>query len=363
MQNNRKMRKRFDIVNFMPYILGIIALAVIAAIVAAVFSSKDRKVNNSALIKLPGGANENFVAFNGGIAYIDASSGNLYFVDDRGETMWGFSGASEGMKMYPGKTRLGVSLGKKLQVLNSAGTLAFSKEFERNISFVAMGEKLIAVNLSDSDDTVILNSTGEIIDSISSATGSTNIKFGVFGEGNSVWVISVENSGYVPKYMLSTYKYDTEKKQTVTFEVDDQMIYNAVFAGNVCYILGTEKIMLRDCDYTGSVNTDYTVNGYDVISYNLIGKKLNLLLLNNGYLKGINETGITDFPCQESLITAFVSKKNYYGFSSYFMYKINPKNKKCTAYRFPIKIEEVVHGDGYAVIKSDNVMYLYNIPD
>ncbi len=357
-----KRRKRFDLLNYLPFIIGAIVVILIIVLLTVFFSKDVKSIKLSDFKQLPIHAESNFTVFAGGIAYIDDTENCIYYMDDRGEIMWGFSGTVEGMKLYAGETKLGISVGKKLQVINKEGILEFSKEFEHSIATVAMGEKLIAVSLSTSDDTIILNSTGEEIDRIISSSNCTNIRFGVYGAGNSVWVITVENSGYYPKYQLSTYKYDTEKKQTVTFEVDNQMMYNAVFDENLCYIFGTEKIMIRDCDYTGSVNLDYTVNGYDVISCGRLNKTLHMLLLNDGRLKAIG-TGVMDIECEEKLNYAVVSHKNYYGFSHYFMYKIKPSSGKITKYRLPLKVEGLIQGNGYVIIESGGAMYRYNIPD
>lgn len=358
-----KKRKRFDLLNYLTFLIGAIGVVLVIVLVATLFKSDVKSVKMGNFKRLPIQAGSNFTVFAGGIAYIDETENCIYYMDDRGEVMWGFSGTVEGMTLYAGENKLGISVGKKLQVINREGILEFSKEFEHSIATVAMGEKLIAVSLSASDDTLILNSTGEEIDRITSSSNCTNIRFGIYGAGNSVWVITVENSGYSPKYQLSTYKYDTEKKQTVTFEVDNQMIYNAIFDENLCYILGTEKIMVRDCDYTGSVNLDYTVNGFDVVSFGKIKKDLHLLLLSGGRLKAISGGTIADIACEEPLNYAVVSQKNYYGFSRYFMYQFKPFSSKVTKYRLPLKIERVIQGNGYVLVESDGALYRYDIPD
>lgn len=358
-----KKRKRFDLLNYLPFLIGAIVILLVIVLLTVVFGRSEKSIKLSDFKLLPIHAESNFTVFAGGIAYIDDTENCIYYLDDCGEVMWGFSGTVDGMALYAGETKLGVCVGKKLQVINQEGILEFSKEFENSIAAVAMGEKLIAVSLSSSDDTIILNSTGEEIDRITSNSNCTNIRFGVYGAGNSVWVIAVENSGYYPKYQLSTYKYDTEKKQTVTFEVDNQMIYNAVFDENLCYIFGTEKIMVRDCDYTGSVNLDYTVNGFDVIACGKMKKDVHMLLMSDGRLKAIGGGKVMNIECEEKLNYAVVSQKNYYGFSSYFMYRFKPSSGKTVKYRLPLKVERLIQGSGYVIVESDGAMYRYNIPD
>ena len=355
-----KKRKRFDIVNFFPALLGIIAAILIIVIIALCMPKKIKSVSKSSLKALPFDENCNFEIFDNGIAYI--TDDRLYFLDDRNEIMWGFSGASEDMKIYTCSEKMGLVLGKKLQVVSRSGDLIFSKEFEKNISSVAMGDKLIAVSLSRSDDTIVLNSTGEEIDRIKSNSNCTNIRFGVFSTG-SIWVITVENSGYSPKYTLSTYKYDTEKTQTVTFEDDSQMMYDAVFDEKLCYIFGTQKIMVRDCDYTGSVNYDYNVNGYDVLATGSAKNTMHILLNNNGNLKAIGSKGINNLECDEKILYASVANEHYYGFSNYFMYRFDPEKTSFVKYRFPVKIDGFVNGNGFAIILSDNTLYRYDIVD
>ena len=309
---------------------------------------------------MPFKANSTYVPFADGVVYIDREKSEIYYVDDRNEKMWGFSGTVEGMELFAGKSKVAVTVGKKLQVISLEGTLIFSKEFDKNISSVAVGEKLFAVSLSNSDDTIILNSTGEEIDRIVSQVNNTNIRFGVYSDG-SVWVITVENSGYKPEYQLSTYKYDTEKTQTVTFTDDGQMMYDAIFYDKLCYIFGTEKILVRDCDYTGSVNQDYNVNGYDAEAYGVIGKNVHILLKSDGRIKAIGEKGIFDISCEEKINHAVVSSENYYGFSNYFMYKIKPSNGKTTNYRFPVRIDNVIKGGEYLFIESGESVYRYSL--
>ncbi len=356
--NTIRRRKRFDIINYIPYILGVIAVALIIVLICSLFSGNIKEVKKSKLDLLPFEANCTYQAFQGGAVFI--KDGQVLYVDDRNEVMWGFSGADNDMQIFAGSTKVGVTKGKKLQVINKEGTLVFTKEFTKNISCVAIGEKLIAVSLSNSDDTIILNSTGEEIDRITSNVNSTNIRFGVYSE-SSVWVITVENTGVHPKYQLSTYKYDTGKTQTVTFSDDSQMMYDAVFNDNLCYIFGTEKIMVRDCDYTGSVNKDYNVNGFDVIACAKVDKKVNMLLLNNGRLKAISDKGIMNLECPEKALFGAVNQKYYYAFSNYYMHKFKAKNGKVTSYRFPVRIDGVVQGEGYVIIRSGNELYRYSL--
>lgn len=354
-----RLKKRFDIANYIPVIVAVILIGVIIAIVVFATAKRVEKVKINQLTQLDANV-ERFVPFLSGVATIDGE--NIYYIDDRNEKMWGFEGATEDMLLYAGSARLGVVAGRKLQVITSDGKLAFSKEFEKNISSIVIGKKLIAVSLSSTDDMIILNSSGEEVDRISSEVNGTNIRCGVFDEGG-IWVITVENSGYAPKYHLSTYRYDTEKKQTITFEVDDQMMYNAVFDGNLCYIFGSEDIMVRDCNYTDSVKLDYSVNGFDVVDYKKIGKNINMLLLNNGNLKAINGDGLKDYYIEEKISWAHISTKNYYGFNRYFMYKIKPSTAKYVVYKLPLAVDDIINADDYVLILSDGKLYRYDVPN
>ena len=174
-----KRRKRFDLLNYLPFLIGAIGIFVVIILLSVIFGGREKSVKLSDFKQLPIHAESNFTVFAGGIAYIDDTQNCIYYLDDRGEIMWGFSGTVDGMVLYAGETKLGVAVGKKLQVINQEGILEFSKEFEHSIATVAMGEKLIAVSLSSSDDTIILNSTGEEIDRITSSSNFTNIRFGV----------------------------------------------------------------------------------------------------------------------------------------------------------------------------------------
>ncbi len=355
-----KARKRFDIVNYIPVILCVVAVILIIVLICSLVAGKTKIVKGNDLQLLPFKSDSNYVPFAGGAVYIDNTKNQMFYVDDRNEIMWGFEGTVPEMKLYAGENKVGVTVGKKLQVIDKEGRLIFSKEFDKNISAVTLSDKIIAVSLSNSDDTIILNGTGEEIDRIISAVNGTNIRFGVYNQ-NSVWVISVENSGYNPEYQLSTYKYDTEKTQTVTFTDDSQMIYDAYFDDKICYIFGTNKIMVRDCDYTGSVSKDYNVNGYDVSAVGKIGKNVHMLLSNNGNIKAIGEKGVKDITCEEKLNYVAISGNNYFGFSNYFMYKIKPTKDKIIKYRFPVRIDSIVQGNGYVIIQSGQDVYRYDL--
>ena len=353
-----KARKRFDIVHYVPFLLGAAAVILVAALLVLLWPRGERSVSRSAVKELPVPVDATYAVFESGIVYIDKSAGALYYMDDRMETMWGFSGTTDDMRLYTGAGRVGVAGAKKLQVIDKDGNLVFTKEFERAILDVAMGEKLIAVRLSQSDETILLNTTGEEIDRIISGSNETIIRFGVYATG-SVWVITVENAGYAPVYRLSTYKYEKEKTQTANFEEDGQMIYNAAFDDNLCYLFGTGTILVRDCDYTDSVHKDYTVNGFDVADYGMQGKKLHLLLLGSGRLKAISDSGVKDFSCPEELLGAALSKSYYYGFSSYYLYRISPQSGQCTTYRFPLRVDALINGNGFVLVESDGKLFYY----
>lgn len=357
MQNVRTRRK-FDIVNYLPYLLIILAIVLIIVFLTALLPGKEKSVGKKQLTAMAIPAGCRYWPFAGGAVFLSDEESQLCCLDDRGELIWGFSGTVPEMNVVTGRNRLGVTVGRKLQVIDSAGTLAFSTEFEKPIAAVAMGEKLIAVSLTHSDEILILNSTGREIDRITSSSDCTIIRFGVYGD-NSVWVITVAAAGFQPKYQLSTYKYDNGKTQTVTFEDDSQMMYDAVFDDKLCYIFGTQKLMVRDCDYTGVVNEDFVVNGFDAAAAGKINKNVAILLKNGSSVKAITNGTVRDIVCEEPLKFTLVAGQNYYGFSEYRMYQMHPDSGKSEGYHFPVRVDDVTPGDGYCLILSGDTVYRF----
>ena len=355
---NVRTRKKFDIVNYLPYFLVLLIAVILAVFLFRLLPGKEKTVSMKQLqeIKIPDGCR--CWPFAGGAVYLDETEQQLCCFDDRGELIWGFSGVVKDMNVVTGKNRIGVTVGRKLQVIDSNGTLTFSTEFARPIASAALGEKLTAVSLTHSDEILILNGTGKELDRITSSSDSTIIRFGVYGD-NSVWVINVENAGFTPRYQLSTYKYDVGKTQTVTFEDDSQMMYDALFDDKICYIFGTQKLMVRDCDYTGLVNEDYVVNGFDVAAKGKIGKNVAILLQNGDDTMAISGGKAKEIVCEEPLNDLLVGSQYYYGFSEYRMYRIHPDTGKSEGYRFPVRIDEVTQGDGYCLIRSGEKVYRF----
>lgn len=355
---NVRPRKKFDIVNYLPYVTILVIVILVVVLLAAILPGKDKAVKMKQLqeIKIPVGCR--YWPFAGGAVYVDENEQQLCCFDDRGELIWGFSGVVKDMNVVTGKNKIGVTVGRKLQVIDNTGNLVISTEFARPIASAALGEKLVAVSLTHSDEILILNTTGKEIDRITSSSDSTIIRFGVYGD-NSVWVITVDDAGYSPRYQLSTYKYDAAKTQTVTFEDDSQMMYDAFFDEKICYIFGTQKLMVRDCDYTGMVNEDFVVNGFDVVAKGRIGKNTAILLKNERAAMAISNGKTKEIVCEEPLNALLVAGQNYYGFSEYRMYRIHPDSGKSEGFRFPVRIDDVAQGDGYCLIRSGEKIYRF----
>lgn len=364
----RRPRRR---INF-PIVPIILTLAVITLIIVlltgAIGGTQYRRFSNSSFRLMPFTRTDIFTPFANGVAYIDTAAGQLKYLDENGKLIWGFNDATKDMTLYTSSDRLGVVVSKKLQMLNTDGKVIFNKSFERPINKLCVSNNLSVLLLTAADNSntlTVLDKYGEKLDTLTEATGQKIIDFGLFSEGTSVWMLTVDTGSVTQTYRFFTYKYQPSKLITAGFEASDQMLYAPVFSQKNIYLCGTVEIL--QSDYTGKIIKKIPVSGYELASSGIIKSDMHMLLKRTGQevntsLMAVSGAGTANIEVPEGIIAAYVGQNSYFAFSQFNMYQYSPTTLKMLSYTMPVKADSVITGGNSAIIISGEQVYYLHLP-
>lgn len=327
------------------------------------------KFSKKELVQLSIPTSAQAVPFAGGTAYLNAAEGKLFYLNAKGNPLWGFEGAVDGMRLVAGHNSLAAYISTKLQMISKDGALLFSKTYDYPIQKLAMGNDIYVI-LQMPEGTVsnllVLNSKGEVIDTLTEQTNQRLLDFGTFGN-NGIWVITVDTGGISPEYKFSTYRYDPQKRITVSHNESGQIIYRPVFGENTISLVCSDEIIA--IDYTGKEQRRTRVNGYEYLASSS-GSKAEDVLLAKLDAAGNRIPDFDELLCvnsqgqafklnvNEPVVSAAVTKEYYYIFTKYKILRYDKKKLKVKEYIVPEPVNGVVgENDNHILLFCNKAVY------
>jgi len=305
--------------------------------------------------------------FDKGCAYINRENGELYYIDEDGYKLWGYSGATEQTKMRVSNTRLAVFASSKLQMVSSSGEYIYSKTYDYPIQDLQISDSICIMRQirGAMDYLVVIDKNGEILDTIVHEHAETILSFGVFtNDDSSIWIITADVSGITPIYRFKTYKYDSAKHITVSYSEYNQIIYKPIFKKDKICLLGSHEIIYLD--YSGKVISRTRCVGYEVKKNDYSCNPNVFLLSSVGDLTGSDKkllcvlnSGISYFVEEDyPIISSVVTEKYMYVFTNHYMYRYDFSGFYKVTYPLPEKINNVYAKNNVCYIVGESIYRL-----
>lgn len=358
----RRRRKRNILKKWI--IPGILLVAVIVTACVLIFRPRPYQQLGSELIKLDIPGDSQICPFASGAVYINSEAQSLHFIDQEGNEQWGFTNAVAEMGMTSSANRLAIYISTKLQMLDSSGNMLFSANYQYPIQKMAVGDSVIAMLQYTGDSArqvLVIDSEGQTLDTLTEPSGQNIINFGIFGDnGSGVWIITVDHSSISPTYRFSTYRYEEQKRITVSYADDGQVLYKPIFYSSSIALIGSSEIV--GIDYTGAVLYRTRTNGYEISQENT---GTDMLLLRT-QPDGLRADSSAEMMCvsndgeslkllsDESILGAYSTEKYYYIFTQNNMLRYDKGNMNKVEFTMPEKITEIIPSDGYILLKGES---------
>lgn len=358
----RRRRKRNILKKWI--IPGILLTAVIVTACVIIFRPHPYRQLKDELIKLdiPGGSQ--ICPFASGAVYINSEAQSLHFVDREGKELWGFTNAVDEMSMASSANRLAIYISTKLQMLDSSGNIVFTANYQYPIQKMAVGDSVSAMLQYTGDNSrqiMVIDSKGQTLDTLTEPSGQSILNFGVFGDsGSGVWIITVDHSSITPAYRFFTYRYEEQKRITVSYSDDGQVLYQPIFYSSSIALIGSSEIV--GIDYTGAVLYRTRANGYEIGKENTGTDMLLLRIQPDGQradftneMMCVSNNGESlKLYLDESILGAYSTEKYYYIFTQNNMLRYDKGNMNKVEFTMPEKIIQIIPSNGYILLKGES---------
>lgn len=342
----------------------ILLAAVIVTACVLIFRPRPYRQLGKELVKLDIPANSQICPFASGAVYINAEDKSLHFIDQTGKEQWGFTNAVPEMRMAASPGRLAIYISTKLQMLDSSGNLLFTANYQYPIQSMAVGDTVSAMLQYAGDSArqvLVIDNQGQTLDTLTEPSGQNIINFGVFGEnGSGVWIITIDHSSVTPSYRFSTYRYEEQKRITVSYSDDGQALYMPVFYSSSIALVGSSEIV--GIDYTGAVLYRTRANGYELEQQDT-GEDMLLLKTQPGGLRAdapneiicvSNDGESLKLFSEENILGVYSTEKYYYIFTQNNMLRYDKGNISKVEFTLPEKITEIFPSNGYILLKGES---------
>ncbi len=354
--------------------LAIILACVVAAAGALAvyfFFFSDNRINKPPLQELEVKLPENVIANQDGLLYKRAD--NLVYMDFKGETVWTLP-VDAAQDAFTASESMIASFGEKdAQFLTFDKEQLFTVSLDQEISAVRCGTNMAGILTTDQDESGHNLSYIYIYDLAGNNVGQIDmnekqiIDFGIYGDSDMLWTLSLDTSGVVPTTYILTFKMDGT--MTNSIEVNTQIVEKVYVTSDSIYASGTNSLV--DYSYFGEQQDDTLIYGWQPYDVSISGSDIKMLYKTRAEeedIDTISSAKLLDASLSEVMIyfpreifSAMITQNGIYAFANDKIYIYNNQTgevQKEIELDFPITQAKKI-SDGYAVIWDETSSYLY----
>lgn len=351
-----------------------IALAVALALAAYLLASFLKSATNTPLsgaIRLNVPSNREIQVHGSNILFLEGSV--LHSLDSSGNYIWNLSFELDSQFDV---SDYGVAMWSNRQLLLAArdtGHSLFTKRLDEKVLSAKAGDRYVAAIIGEENDNtvVIMNHSGDIVDTLTDFKGYTVLDFGFFDGRELFWIMTLDSTGSVPNCRIST--FIPAKRETGSITDNEQVIYEVMFRSSYIQAVGTNYIRLYD--YTGSEQTKERCLVYGWYLEDVDKRTDNPLMLFVPNSQVEDEAQISDvrmirgssefiihLPVACRLLCA--NGNDFYGFSRDSVVKGTFGQKTSSLYKLPVTVDNVIGitDDNTAVVTSAGSIFLIQMP-
>lgn len=276
---------------------------------------------------------ENVTAVSEGILYMD--SGNLYYDNFSGERIWMYALESDKTSFITSDHMICVYGAQSAQFFDYEKNALFTIQQSAGIKQIKLGHTHAAILSKTKNEEEKEISTLYLFDQSGTQTGQIDLEtrnllsYGIAGEGDMVWTLTLDTSGVVPVSHIATYK--TDGTITSSISVNEQIIEKVIVTDNSIYTSGTSSLM--QYSYFGEMTNEVLIYGWEYYQENIgeTPEEFRLLYISRSEdPKDINAVKMYDYEFNPTTIYfpqrvfyVSVSSSNLYAFANDCIYVYN----------------------------------------
>lgn len=354
-----------------PAVLALIVAMTLAAYLIAIAIRGSGDTPLSSIVRLNTVSNRDVRVSGANVYYLEG--GSLHCVTSGGKYVWNL-GVDTDSEFSASEHGVAVWNRKKLTLVEKeTGHLLASKTMDGEILSALVGDRYVAVVLAPEHNStvVLLNSAGDVVDTLSSFNGYTVLDFGFYEGQELFWIMTLDSAGSTPTCQIST--FIPGKRETGTIEDAEQVIYQVMFRSNYIAAVGTNYLRLYDYTANEKKNLRTTVYGWYMDAVDKRSDDPLMLFVPNQQVEGTiaisdvrmirgSSEYIVHLPVVCKMLLADGS--TMYGFSQEYLACCTFGEKKVTVYNLPILVDTVIGitTDHTAVVTSGGSIYLIRLP-
>lgn len=239
------------------------AIAVLAVLIAYLLGMLSGKGGSISAKKLRCVVSQDVTPFGDRILYYDDST--LFCLSSSGSEIWSES-VGPNAHFSAGEKHVAVWSGAQLTVFDRSGHSSYSDRLGENIQFARPGDKYVAVVIGEGVKSTlsIRGLDGSDIDAESTNfTDMMILDCGFFGDGEYLWVTSLDVYGAVPETTMHMYRVN--QMNTGVVNLGEPITYEVVYSGGQLNVVNTRQLRLFDYRGTESDDDAILVYGWQLI--------------------------------------------------------------------------------------------------
>ncbi len=347
------------------------AIAAAAALAVYFLFFSDHRINKPPLQELGAKLPENVISTDEGLLY--KSGDELVLMDFKGETVWSLPVDSANENFVASGSIISSFGERDAQFFTYDKTQLFAVSLDDDIVSVRCGNEMAGILTTGEDENgkdysyiYMYDLNGETVGEIDMSEKQI-IDFGIYGDSDILWTLSLDTSGVVPTTYILTFKMDGT--MTNSIEVNTQIVEKVYVTSDSIYASGTNS--LTAYSYFGEQNGDTLIYGWQPYDVSIEGADIKMLYKTRSDAEDIDTISsaklinadlsevLIYFP--QEIFSAMITQNGIYAFANDTIYIYNNQTGevvKEVSLDSPILAAKKV-SDQYAVIWDATTSYLY----
>lgn len=365
-KSRRKIaRKRMAIILF-------IVIAVAAALTVYFLFFSDYRINKPVLqdlgLKLP----NNVSSSGDDILYKNQNS--LILMDLEGTTLWTLPVDSDSPNFIASNAIISTYGDRSAQFFTYDKKQLFETNLEQDIVSIRCGTNTIGILTTTQDADGKKHSYIYMYDLTGKNVGEIDlidrqiIDFGVYGESDMFWTLSLDTSGVVPASYIVTFKQDGTITNSI--EVNTQIVEKVDITGDTIYASGTNSLI--SYTYFGEKKDDTLIYGWQPYDESIDTSDIKMLYKtrsSSNEADTISSVKLLDATLSEIMIyfpreifTAIINQNGVYAFANDTIYVYNNSGQvtKTVKLETPIQAAKKISSK-YAIVWDSSTSYIFEL--
>ena len=349
-----------------------VAVGIAAALTVYLLFFSDYRINKPDLQDLETKLPDNVISTDNGILYKNQNS--LVLMDLEGATVWALSLDSESSNFIASDSIIASYGERSAQFFTYDKKQLFQTDLDQDIVAARCGTNTVGILTTTQDADGKKHSYIYMYDLTGKNVGEIDlnnrqiIDFGVYGESDMFWTLSLDTSGVVPASYIVTFKQDGTITNSI--EVNTQIVEKVSITGDTIYASGTNSLI--SYTYFGEKKDDTLIYGWQPYDESIEAANIRMLYKtrsSSDEAQTISSVKLLDASLSEIMIyfpreifTAMINQNGVYAFAKDTIYVYNNSGQVTKTIKLDAPIEGAKKiGNKYAIIWDASTSYIFQL--